>query len=58
MKTCEYCKYRGPTTYENTSDGVKHRCWCMLDGIPGPLHNLFEKACERYGLADKWKKDV
>lgn len=45
---CEFCKHRGPTTSTNTCSGVKHECWCHLDGIPGPLHDLFGKACARY----------
>lgn len=45
---CEYCRYCGPTTYSCTGDGVKHQCWCKLDGIPGPLHDYYGKSCSRW----------
>ena len=45
---CEYCRHCGPTTLKNTGDGPKHQCWCELEGIPGPLHDYYGKACDRW----------
>ena len=44
---CEFCKHRGPTTSKLTGDGPVHQCWCIPEGIPGQLHQLYRKACER-----------
>lgn len=51
---CEYCKHRGPTTTNNSGDGPQHKCWCGLDGIPGPLHDLY-KACDRWERMEETK---
>ena len=45
---CEYCKHCGPTTTTYTGDGPIHKCWCKLDGIPGPLHDYYGKSCSRW----------
>lgn len=45
---CEFCKHCGPTTTALTGDGPVHKCWCMLDGIPGQLHDYYGKACSRW----------
>lgn len=54
---CEYCRFRGPTTDSCTGDGVKHKCWCHLDGIPGPLHDLYGKACDRWEHTTRFDKE-
>ena len=54
---CEYCKHRGPTTTTYTGDGPKHLCWCHLDGIPGPLHDLYSLGCERWELASRFNHE-
>ena len=57
IKRCENCAYRGETTCKNSGDGSKHRCWCHLDGIPGPLHDLYGLGCERWELASRFNHE-
>lgn len=52
---CEYCKNRGPVQVTHSGSGPCYECWCHLDGIPGPTHDLFGKGCERWSLSDKYE---
>ena len=44
-RACYYCKHRGWTCYENTSDGVKHYSHCDLDGV---RRNEFSDTCNKW----------
>ena len=53
---CEYCRHCGPTTTSNSGDGPIHKCWCRLDGIPGPLHDYFG-GCSRWEHTTRFDKE-
>ena len=53
QKICDLCHHRGATTYQNTGDGVKHYCWCTLDGSFGSLY----RTCDKFELANRFKDE-